>query len=211
MIKLIAMATMLIDHIGAVFFPEILWLRIIGRISFPLFAWGIARGYRYTRSFRRYAVRLLAVGLVSQLPYVLLFGPLFDEKYLNVCFTLLDGLLVLKLYDSRRLPAPVRVAGIAALLALSHFMNLEYGIYGVLTVLFFHLFWEDKNVFVYQGILTLGGTMLYRFHPIQLFSVLSSLLPTCLRKYDFKLNKYVQYGFYPVHIILLLLIRGFTG
>ncbi|HHU49810.1 MAG TPA: hypothetical protein GXZ37_08835, partial [Clostridiales bacterium] len=63
MVKLIAMAAMLIDHIGAVFFPEAIWLRIIGRISFPLFAWGIAVGFIRTRNWKIYAVRLLAVGL----------------------------------------------------------------------------------------------------------------------------------------------------
>jgi hypothetical protein len=207
MIKLIAMVTMLIDHIGVVFFPDALWLRMIGRIAFPLFAWGIARGYKYTRNFKWYALRLLAAGLISQLPYIWLFG----KDYLNICFTLLDGLLVLKLYDSKRLPAPVIAIGIAALLAVSHFMNLEYGIYGVLTILFFFLFWEDNNVFIYQGVLTLAGIMAYRYHEIQFISILSSFITTYLRKYDFRLNKYVQYGFYPLHIIILLLIRNSIG
>lgn len=203
MIKLIAMVTMLIDHIGVVFFPNALWLRVIGRIAFPLFAWGIARGYKHTRNFKLYALRLLAAGLVSQLPYVWLFG----KDYLNICFTLLTGLLVLKLFDSRTLPVPVKVAGIAVLLAAAHFLKMEYGIYGILTIFLFFLFWEDKKVFLYQGLLTVAGTMLYRYHEIQLVSILSSFLVVYLRKYDFKLNRFVQYGFYPLHIMILLLIR----
>ncbi|HCS73517.1 MAG TPA: conjugal transfer protein TraX, partial [Clostridiales bacterium] len=93
MIKLIAMITMLVDHIGAVFYPNALWMRIIGRVSFPLFAWGIAMGSRWTRDWKRYAARLLALALLTQIPYSLL----FQNGYWNICFTLLSGLLVLKL------------------------------------------------------------------------------------------------------------------
>jgi hypothetical protein len=204
MIKLIAMVTMLIDHIGLVFFPDMIWFRIVGRLAFPLFAWGIARGYRYTRNYKIYALRLLVLGLVSQVPYTLLFG----NEYLNVCFTLLGGLLVLKLYDSKRLLLPVKLTGIAALLLLSHFANFEYGIYGVLTILFFYIFWDNKKVFAYQGILTLVSTVLYRYHVIQLLSVLSSFLTVNYREYDFKLNRFVQYGFYPIHILVLLILQS---
>jgi hypothetical protein len=203
MIKLIAMLTMLIDHIGVAFFPNALWLRVIGRIAFPLFAWGIARGYKHTRNFKWYALRLLAAGLVSQLPYVWLFG----KDYLNICFTLLTGLLVLKLFDSKALPVPVKVAGMAALLAAAHYMNMEYGIYGIFTILIFFLFWDDKRVFLYQSLLTLAGIIVYRYHEIQLVSIFASFIVMYWHKYDFKLNKLVQYGFYPLHIIVLLLIR----
>jgi len=204
MIKLIAMVTMLIDHIGLVFFPDMIWFRVIGRLAFPLFAWGIARGYRYTRNYKLYALRLLVLGLISQLPYRLLFG----NEYLNVCFTLLGGLLVLKLYDSKGMLLPVKLTGIVALLLLSHFANFEYGIYGVLTILLFHILWNDRRVFAYQGILTVAGTLVYRFHEIQLLSVLSSLLIVYLRAYDFKLNRFVQYGFYPIHILVLLILQS---
>ena len=44
MLKLIAMLTMLVDHIGLLFFPEIMAFRIVGRIAMPLFAYGIAQG-----------------------------------------------------------------------------------------------------------------------------------------------------------------------
>lgn len=46
MLKLIAMLTMLVDHIGLLFFPEIMAFRIVGRIAMPLFAYGIAQGYQ---------------------------------------------------------------------------------------------------------------------------------------------------------------------
>ncbi|MDD2502389.1 MAG: TraX family protein [Clostridia bacterium] len=205
MIKLIAMITMLVDHIGAVFFPNALWLRIIGRVSFPLFAWGIAMGSRWTRDWKRYAARLLAVALVTQIPYSLL----FRNGYWNICFTLLSGLLVLKL-----LQIPNRMLGMLgtlSILALVHFLEFEYGIYGVLTILVFYYCQEDGKLPLYQGILTLTGILIYSFHVIQLFSVVSSFIVLDRKKDELRLNKWVQYGFYPIHIILLYILKGITA
>ena len=146
---------MLIDHIGAVFFPELL-LRIIGRISFPLFAWGIARGYKYTRNIKMYALRLLLLAVVSQLPYAWL----FDTINLNIGFTLLGGLLALKLYDSK-----ISI-GILSMLVISYYLNFDYGVYGVLTVMFFYIFWDNENVLWFLRELGYGGRCIF-FYTLQ--------------------------------------------
>ena len=53
LIQVVAIVTMVIDHVGAIFFPGLMFLRVIGRIAFPLFCWGIAvvaaRKKNYTR------------------------------------------------------------------------------------------------------------------------------------------------------------------
>jgi len=199
------MATMLIDHIGAVFFPNVIWLRIIGRISFPLFAWGIAMGYIRTRNWKRYAIRLFVVGVITQLPYSLL----FNNGYLNICFTLLSGLLALRVLDEKNMWA--RIFGLISIVVLVHIFEFEYSNYGLFTILVFYYYRDDINLPLYQGILTLGGIVLYRLHVLQLFSVISSLLLPRLQRYDFRLNRWLQYGFYPVHIVLLLIIRIAAG
>ena len=51
-LKLIALVTMTIDHIGMQLFPRVRLLRIIGRLAFPIFAYMIAEGCRYTRNRR---------------------------------------------------------------------------------------------------------------------------------------------------------------
>ena len=70
-LKIIAIITMLIDHIGYVFFPDRIELRIIGRISFPLFAYCIAVGFLYTSNIKKYILRLAAFSILSQPFYVL--------------------------------------------------------------------------------------------------------------------------------------------
>ena len=65
-LKYIAMATMLVDHMGYVLFPWILWLRCVGRIAFPIFAFQIAEGCIRTHDRRRYALRLLLFAVLTE-------------------------------------------------------------------------------------------------------------------------------------------------
>lgn len=208
MLRLLAMLTMLIDHIGVIFFPDDIILRIVGRLAFPLFAWGIARGYRYTSSLKRYAIRLLALGIISQYPYM----TLFQTQTLNICITFFISIIALKLYDSENrlvsLLGPGSLFIAILLLEIVSKIKLEYGLYGVLTVMGFHIFWRDWSLVAYQGLLTLISSPLYSYHMIQLYSVIASPLVIILEKRDFKLNKTIQYGFYPLHIIILLVIKS---
>lgn len=82
MIKILACITMLIDHIGLLFFPKQILFRIIGRISMPLFAYCIARGIKNTKNVKNYVFRILLIAIVSQIPYMLM----IDYFELNVCF-----------------------------------------------------------------------------------------------------------------------------
>ena len=53
-LKILALIAMTIDHVGVMLFPESVWLRVIGRLAFPIFAYMIAEGCHYTRSKSRY-------------------------------------------------------------------------------------------------------------------------------------------------------------
>ena len=55
-LKLIAIVSMLLDHVGKIFFPKILILQIIGRLAFPIFAFFIAEGFYYTRNKLKYFI-----------------------------------------------------------------------------------------------------------------------------------------------------------
>lgn len=89
-LKYIAMATMLVDHMGYVLFPWILWLRCVGRIAFPIFAFQIAEGCIRTHDRRRYALRLLLFAVLTEVPFDLAFnGQVLYLGYQNVLWTLL--------------------------------------------------------------------------------------------------------------------------
>ena len=65
---------MLIDHIGANFFPQIAILRIIGRIAFPLFAYSVYDGCKYTKKKVKYFLLLLGLGVICAIGYYIYSG-----------------------------------------------------------------------------------------------------------------------------------------
>lgn len=76
-LKLIAALTMLIDHAGLLLFPGARWMRIIGRIAFPLFAYSIAEGFRYTHDRKRYFLQIFLLGTACQIVYTIADGTLY--------------------------------------------------------------------------------------------------------------------------------------
>ena len=70
-LKWIALATMTIDHMGAILLPEFEVLRIIGRLSFPLFAYLLVLGHKSTGNVRAYFARLFLFAFISQIPFYL--------------------------------------------------------------------------------------------------------------------------------------------
>lgn len=206
MIMLIAFLTMASDHIGSIFFPNIVAFRIVGRLALPLFAWGIARGYRSTRNFKQYAARLLILAIIAQVPYYLVHGP----GYLNICFNLFAGLLFIKLYDSK-LSLLSRWIGLLVLASLPQVFNVEYGTYGVLMIFLFHKFWGRESIIYYQAVLTLVSVLIWHYDPIQLVSILSPIFLlyfNTFRKTDFRFPRTIQYGFYPIHLFIFFLIKN---
>jgi len=100
-LKLIAIVTMIIDHIGYMFFPGQMLYRTIGRIAFPIFAYQVAIGYKKTSSVKNYSKRMLSFALVSYLPYIYFSPEMKPNPFaLNVMFLLLAGIGMLKIFST---------------------------------------------------------------------------------------------------------------
>ena len=65
-LKLIALISMTCDHVGLQLLPDVLILRIIGRLALPIFAYMIAEGCRYTRNRKRYLLRMAGLAALCQ-------------------------------------------------------------------------------------------------------------------------------------------------
>jgi hypothetical protein len=70
-LKLIAMLTMTVDHIGMILFPHVLWMRLVGRLAFPIYAFMIAQGCHHTRSMPKYLRSVAVMALLCQIVTVL--------------------------------------------------------------------------------------------------------------------------------------------
>ncbi len=156
-LKLIALLSMLWDHVTAVWpLQIILWPLLypeaetlpppvelaetvghyLGRIAAPIFLWSIANGYRHTRNVKRYALRLLIFACLAEWPYFLLF-----EVHGNILFTLLIGLLTLRgtdLLNAKRSGLGwVFAGGVILLLEVLHFPEGQ-GRYVLFILTFYH-------------------------------------------------------------------------
>lgn len=199
-LQIVAALTMLIDHIGVVFFPQIIGFRAIGRLSFPLFAFGIAEGVRYTHHFGKYCGRILLAAVLSQPLYALL----FDTTQGNPLFMLAWGAAAVYFWrNARREIAAVLLVG-------SLWSNMSYSWYGVWTIFVFSFYWERESLCFY-GQLALN--LLYGLRTkawIQALSLFSfSFLDGKWRipALTKKLPRYFFYVFYPAHLLLLWGVR----
>lgn len=218
-LKILACVIMLIDHVGLVFFPQYIGFRVIGRLAFPIFAYFIAEGHRRTRDVTDYLGRLFVFALVSQLPFVYAFNT--RSLYLNVFFTLAAGLYAIYAYDkNKKLYVVILIAAVCQL------VSTDYGAYGVVLVFLFNKYHDDfkrmaLNVtlftIIFQLIEALGsyftvpsaylGRSLLFTLAVQPLCLLSLIL---IKKYNGKKGlrlKYLFYGFYPVHLTLIWLLR----
>ena len=74
-LKILAIITMTIDHIGAIVYPNIDIFRIIGRVSFPIFAFLLVEGFKHTSNKLKYFLRLILFAIITQ--------PIYDYAFNN--------------------------------------------------------------------------------------------------------------------------------
>lgn len=204
-LKVIAILTMLVDHIGIILFPDKEMFRIIGRIAFPIFAYQLSIGYRHTSDKIKYMFRLWMFALISQIPFTLA----FDTTNLNIMFTLLIAILLIDQFENKRDGWFIVILTAVFILDFnSNVPDLDYGWYGVLVPFFFYLFYEDKTKTIITQVILIIVYVSSGFMPIQIFAMVGVLICLYLPivKTHIRLNKYFFYWFYPVHLILLFFI-----
>ena len=205
-LHIIAMTLMLMDHLWATLLPAKEWLTCAGRVAFPIFAFMAVEGYFHTRSFKKYILRMLLLSLLGVwlMEQVRKKGKTW--MYLLVC-----------------------VLVVLAGLVLGTLCMVDYYGAGVLTVFVFY-FLHGRKWWCFLGQLAalywlnvelLGGLM----YPVQLFGMefelcqqglaLLALIPIWLYRgrqgYHSKPFQYLCYAFYPVHMLLLVVVLNFIN
>ena len=235
-LKIIAILSMLACHVLIVFenhFPQYMQMSLyyIGRIAFPIFAFSIANGWRHTGNRLLYVLRILAMAILAQIPFAIaLKGVEFTNIYktffsanLNIGFTFLLAALCLLIYDLlRKSEFPMLIALACAILPALAFefftpFHVDYGYRGVALILVMYATMNDMGMQFLSsaGILAWMSATYSRFSVTILLDTwlayLASLILIML--YNGKLGaraKYLFYIFYPLHMIILYLLKVYV-
>lgn len=210
-LKLIAAFTMLLDHAGILLFPRVRLFRILGRLAYPIFAYMIAEGCRYTKNKLRYFLMVFGLGAVCQLVYYFASG----DTYLNILLTfslsigLIYSLQAMHQAKSRQrevLWSVLFCAGFLAVYGLNQILTIDYGFWGVMAPVFVSFAFVRKFPH-WASVLLLGfGLILLAadLGGMQYYSLLAIPLLLLYSGKRGKANlKYFFYIFYPVHLAVL--------
>lgn len=217
MLKIIAMISMVIDHVGDMFFPELLWMRMIGRLAMPVFAFCITEGYIHTRNRKKYLLRMGIFALISEVPFDLAFEGKIGLSHQNIMVSFFISIVALMLFDlvrgskkdiSGKYSIGRTLLGILAVIAMAVvalLVKADYTFFAVIAVFLFYAF-KDVNPYVrpIPGIAFLALTRTVGYY----CTTGLSLVPLML--YNGKKGrglKWLFYAFYPGHLLLLYLIK----
>lgn len=225
-LKIIAAISMLIDHMGAVLFPGVMIFRILGRLAFPIFAFMIAEGCRYTKNRIKYFLLVFSMGL----GYTLVFYVYSKTLYFCILITFAFAILMIfaldrfksLLFDKNANVISKVTMGLVFLLSILFCFwfncefNVDYGFVGCITPVLVSLFyppsqnapewykklgdglWSVIGVAVGVALLSIvyGGVRVYAFLALPLLLLYSG-------KRGKRKMKYFFYIFYPAHLLIL--------
>lgn len=211
-LKIIAMISMLIDHVGLVFFPNNPVFRYIGRLSFPIFAFMIAEGCRYTKNRKKHLATILSMAIAYQLIYLIF----LKDLYQGILVTF--SLSIISIYSIegfiRNKKTLYRLAMIASLLFViiwgvifpllfkNEGFAVDYDVWGIVLPILIYFMPDKKRKLIALAILLISMSLLSS--SIQWFSLF--VLPLLLL-YNGKRGKanlkYLFYIFYPLHLVII--------
>lgn len=211
-LKVIALVSMVTDHCAYYLMEHgtLLYevMRCLGRIAFPVFAFLIAEGFRYTQNRMKYFLQLLGFAIVSEVPWYLLNGA--DGTH-NVFFTLSLGVLALAAFETLKKDGTLCGAVILSIACFAFWSGVDYEWRGILMMVMFYLLSNVSNTsFPSSRKMQLFCAFPFMMHYGMVGSLLACLVIACydgIRGFIHgKVVKYGFYAFYPVHLIIVFLL-----
>lgn len=226
-LKIIAVISMTLDHIGLMFFPQYSIFRIIGRMAFPIFAFMIAEGTKYTKNKLKYFLLVLSVGVICQVAYTLYSRDIYFNILIafSISILLIYVLQILKgmIFDSNK-PIAVKIfffcyfiLTVFVVYIFNLLFDVDYGFFGCLLPVFASFFHLPKNISTCErvkrfdsiklSILMLSLGMLFLTLDLGIdqawsFSVIPLLFLYSGSRGRLKM-KYFFYFYYPAHLLIL--------
>lgn len=227
-LHILAMIFMLIDHAGMIFFSDYPIFRCIGRLAFPIFAFMAVEGFYHTRSLKKYLSRLFIWAVISETAYnIFKTGQIVDITRRNVLWTFLFGLILVYSIDKARKkfgdgPILLAILIFSAVFCycFSKILRADYGYAGLFTVIAFYLFrgrstslrlLQFASLFVINTLILSSssvviGTVSITRQIFALFALIPIWMYNGKRGYSSKTLTLFYYAFYPLHLILLVVL-----
>lgn len=231
-LHIMAMIFMLCDHLWGTIVPGNDWLTCIGRIAFPIFAFMIVEGYFHTSNLKKYVRRLLLFAFLSEIPFNLAMGSrVFYPVHQNVLWSFLIAIGFIYWNEKARMTGKVWkqiLVGVCTVI-LGYIIGLitmvDFYHAGILTVLVFYFFrqkkwWSYLGQFVFLWYinaemlggfgyeLQLGGnTYFLARQSLALLALIPIWMYRGKQGYHSKWLQYVYYAFYPLHLLILGILK----
>lgn len=201
-LKMIAIVTMAIDHIGAVLFPQYEIFRIIGRIAFPIFAFTLVEGFLHTRNVKEYMMRLGLLAIISEIPFDLaFFGTPLDLRHQNVFYTLFLGIAMLYLM-LKTISRVKQVFIMIGMLLLSEFLRTDYNSAGLFMIYFYYYFHNSRML----QLISMSCINVFYMGSTQVYACLAAIPIAMYNGQRGPSVKWFFYWFYPVHLMILYIL-----
>lgn len=221
-LKYIAFLSMLIDHTNKALIYPILnegilqhisnLFDIIGRIAFPLFAFFVVEGFFKTKNRKKYLTNLFVFAVISEVPFdMFLTSTFFNTRANNVLFTLALSLITIWIIDILKnklenKPPTLWYLVSVVVIIISCFISMQFGLdyehHSIIIVYLFYIFYNKPVV---------GCALAYLSIIAEVWSILGFGLVLTYNGERGKQNKIINYWFYPVHLLILGILRMYFG
>lgn len=216
-LKYIAFASMFIDHFNKAIITPFLTgsgplnlitaiFDILGRIAFPIFCFFIVEGFFKTKSRRKYLRNLLIFAIISEIPYDMFQSAVFINTWSqNILWGLALGLFTIMVIDKLKekiKKRPLRIFVSIIIVALSSLgsmlISADYEYYAIIIIYIYYLFYDKRLLASGLGYLVIIK---------EIYAILGFATVLLYNGEKGKQNKTFNYLFYPVHLLILGIIR----
>ena len=220
-LKYIAFLSMLVDHVNKALIYHFLSgegilqrisdaFDILGRIAFPLFAFFLVEGFFKTGNRKKYLASLVIFGIISEIPFdMALSGVFFEPNSNNIMFTLALKLITIWIIDtlkekmqnmSKYIWYPFSFVIVGIMCIISMVTGLDYEYHAIMIGYLFYIFYNKRVFAIFLGYLAIFK---------EVWSLLGFSLILTYNGKRGKQNKLFNYCFYPVHLLILGILRIF--
>ncbi len=200
------------------FFPELAVLRIVGRLSFPIFSFFIYEGFKYTHSKALYFARLFGLGMICAVVYAIYSGEVYGNVFItfSLSIAVLSAVQYLKKnflfakLSKRLLSVLLLIFTLLAVYMICYTVEIDYGFWGVILPLFAEAS-ESISKRKYAALTGFSAGLVILSAAIGKVQYFSLLAIPLLASYSGRRGRvFVKYGFYifyPLHLLIIGIIE----